>query len=149
MANDLATMPEFCLKIFSHHFSVTRLTPRGRAVVEGFARRYVQYGLTYNRGGRYTRTALKVYAAASEDRNEFRFHINQLKEFREALAFNYIRDTAFVEERVPIPEAEKVDLVVKPKWQPRDGQDLVIEHGVSEGFQKLVELQTGKVRPRA
>lgn len=141
-------MAEMCVYVFSHHFTVTRLTPRGRAAVESFAKRYVQYGFNRSRGGRYTRAALKVFASATNDRYEYRFHINQYKDFRQLLASNYISDEMVETVHVPVPYAEPVELKVKPKWQPRESQPLVIDYMVQPGFQKLVELQTGKERPQ-
>lgn len=137
-------MAELSIGIFSHHFTVTRLTPRGRAAVESFARRFVQYGFNRARGGRYQRTALKVFAGATNDRYEFRFHINQYKDFKQHLTNNYITEEMSEVIHYPTPIPRMVELKVKPKWQPRDQQPLVIDYMVQPGFQKLVELQTGK-----
>lgn len=136
-------MPELSVHISSHNFAVTRLSPRGRSIVESFAKRYVQYGFKRGRNGQAP--MLKVFAARSEDRNEYRFHIHQYKDFQEHLARNYLPESGIevVQNPVPIPLA--VDLVVKDKWQTRDYQEPVIEYGVNDDyFQKLVEIQTGK-----
>lgn len=137
-------MAELSVGINSHNFVVTRMTPRGRAVVESFARRFVQYGFNKGSGGRYVRAALKVFATATQDRQEFRFHIHQYKEFQEHLELNYLKEDLVKTVHNPIPTPREVELVVKEKWQTRDYQEPVIEYGVDDYFQKLVEIQTGK-----
>jgi superfamily II DNA or RNA helicase len=136
-------MPELSVQVNSHNFTVTRLTPRGRAAVESFARRYVQYGFSRGRGS--NRPALKVFATATEDRNEFRFHIHQFKEFQQHLELNYLTGPTVEFTHSTPPLARKVELIVKDKWTTRDYQEPVIEYGVADDyFQKLVEIQTGK-----
>lgn len=137
-------MTELSVEVNSHNFTIRRMTPRGRGAVESFARRFVQYGFNKGSGGRSVRAALKVFAAATLDRNEFRFHIHQLKEFKEHLELNYLGDTLVEFIHNPIPAPEKVELIVKDKWTTRDYQEPVIEYGVDDYFQGLIEIQTGK-----
>ena len=136
-------MPELSVRISSHNFSVTQLSPRGRAVVESFAKRYVQYGFKRNRNG--SKPMLKIFATATNDRNEYRFHIHQLKDFKEHVQRNYLPDHAVAYTTNPVPFPRAVELKVKPSWVSKDYQEPVIEYGVADDyFQKLIEIQTGK-----
>lgn len=129
----------------SHHFVVTRLTDRGKAVVEGFARQYIQWGRE-RRGFRYVTAALKVFAAATHDRKEYRFHINCYKEFEKHLAINFLSgDLVTVIDEAP-PAFEKIELKVFDQWKVFDYQEPVIDYIMKEGepVSKFVDLQTGK-----
>lgn len=139
-------MAELTVHLSSHNFSVRRITPRGRAAVEGFARRNVQYGLQRVPGNRYVRAALRVYAAATQDRTEFRFHLNQLKEFEQHLAMNFLTGDLVEWIKEPIPTATQVSLPVFASWTSHDYQVPVIEYLKSNEAprSKFVDLQTGK-----
>ncbi len=134
------------ITIASHFFKITRISPRAKQVVDSFARRYIQKGLVRLPGGRYINEGVKVYAAATSDREEYRFHINQLKPFREHLKFNNITDNLFDEILLPIPEAVDIELKIKPQWVPRDYQIPAIEYLVenNDNRAKLVGLRTGE-----
>lgn len=136
-------MPDMTVSISSHNFSVTRLSPRGRGIVESFAKRFVQYGFKRGRNGRAP--MLKIFAAATLDRNEYRFHIHQYKDFKEHISRAYLPESAVETIHRPIPNAAAVELIVQDRWQTRDYQEPVITYGVDDDyFQKLVEIQTGK-----
>lgn len=131
------------IRIYSHHFSCQVFTPRGRSMCYTFAKSYTQFG--YGRGvGASTRIALKVYATATLDRNEFRFHINTLSSFKTLLEENQIvgNQVIFITEQLPIEDV--IDLPVKTSWTTRAHQIKPIEYCVAQQPKnKLVELQTG------
>jgi hypothetical protein len=96
-------------------------------------------------GGRFIHVPIRTYAAATEDRLEFRFHINQLPAFKENLE-NYGLVGPLVEyvDDKPV-HGVKVDLPVYEKWQTRDYQEPVIEFMDKPlPISKLVAIQTGK-----
>jgi superfamily II DNA or RNA helicase len=134
------------ITIASHFFKITRISPRAKQVVESFARKYIQKGLVRLPNGRYINEGVKVYAAATSDREEYRFHINQLNAFKEHLAFNSVTSNLFNETILPIPESEDIELKVKPQWIPRDYQIPVIEYltETNDNRAKLVGIQTGQ-----
>lgn len=133
------------ITIASHFFKITRISPRAKQVVESFARNYVQKGLVRLPGGRYINEGVKVFAAATSDREEYRFHINQYKPFLEHLAFKHVTPNLYDVIQLPIPESENVDLKVKPNWIPRDYQIPVIDYlsETNDNRAKLVGIQTG------
>ena len=139
-------MAEMIVTVSSHNFSVTNISPRARPAVETFARKYVQYGLVRSSKSTYARTALRVYAAARADRSEYRFHINQLKEFKFHLEYHRLLDEMVTYVQRPIPTPFTVEYFVKPEWTDRDYQTPVIEYLTSANppLSKFVALQTGR-----
>jgi len=134
------------ITLASHFFKITRISPRAKQVVDAFARRYVQKGLVRLPGGRYVNEGVKVYAAATSDREEYRFHINQYKDFLEHLNFNLVTPNLYNITELPIPESEDVELKLKPQWKPRDYQIPAIDYLIesNENRSKLVGLRTGE-----
>lgn len=138
-------MAELHVTLSTHNFAVRRITARGKAAVETFARRNVQYGMQRVPGNRYARLPLRVFAAATADRSEYRFHINQLKEFKEHLASHYlVGDAVDWVQSVPA-EPRRALLTMKPEWVARGDQIPVVEYLVSdeEPISKFINLQTG------
>jgi len=139
-------MAELTIVMSSHNFVVTNITPRARAAIETFARKYVLYGIvktSYN--SPFSRVALKVFAASTADRCEFRFHINQLEEFKRHLEYHYLTGDLVAEVQKPVPVPIKVTFDVKSEWKDRDYQIPVIEYLVSHNppVLKFVNLATG------
>ena len=139
-------MAELTVEICTHHFVCKNITPRARPAIEGFARRFIHYGLV-RENGRYFRAPIKVFAAATNKRTEYRFHINALEEFkRHILLSEYLLVDALVEWVVkPIPESTPVDLSLFDFWQLRENQVPVVDYVLSKDppLSKFVELQTG------
>lgn len=131
---------------YSHYFKLTRISVRARVAIDQFARRFIQYGFNRNPRSGYTRTALKVFGAATNDRTEFRFHINFLPEFLTLLDRMYLTGDLITRTKAPMYEWLPLDLVVKDKWQPRGEQPQVLKYLSSDTSPKIkfVELQTGK-----
>lgn len=118
-------MAECTVRLFSHNFEITKLTPRARSAVNNFARRYIEHNSIKkkpNRWAKYQEPDNKgdcVYATATDDRSEYRFHVNQLPDFKEhwrACGLDFDRDVDFIE--VPITSARKVELNVQAGWVP-------------------------------
>lgn len=134
----------FVMTIYSHHFSLSRLSPVGRMLAVKFASRYVQYGLVPG-GGQMHKKAVKVFAAANADRTEFRFHINQLEDFKKLqFQMGYDNPALFQVVNVPVKETPTIDFKVKDKYQPYDYQVPLIDYlSKKEPKCKLVGLKTG------
>lgn len=129
----------------SHYFSVSKMTPRARAMTLDFAQKFVSWKVEKLRG-RFLRVKDKVYASAMKDRSVFRFHINALNEFKRYM-FDMGMDTSlpFVK-WVTRPMYTPVDAKLKFKAgvSPREDQIPYIEYFLSEKpVAKLAELQTG------
>lgn len=138
-------MADLTIVCGSHFFKCIKVTPRARPAIESFARQFVQYGFV-RMGSKYTRAALKVFAMASADRSEFRFHINCLTKFEQHLEANYIRGDMVEWVQLPIPMPVKVEFKMQPQWVMRDYQTPVVDYIVSNTppLFKFVDLQTGR-----
>ncbi len=139
-------MAELTIRVASHHFVATRISPRGRLAVEAFAKRNVQYGFMRRPNSRrYVHAPIKVFAATTVDRTEFRFHINQLKEFKDYLKSQYLDGDLVEFEEVDFQPPVKVEFKFQPQWTDREEQIPVIDYlKESTPRTKFVNLQTGK-----
>ena len=131
------------IDVFTHNFCVSKVTPRGRDVCNEFARRFI--GFTWqNTGGIYNKVPNKVFASATKDRMEFRFHIHALDDFKEFLMRFYFTDKLVNWIVHPEPKAVKVNIKVRDGWKARDNQIPIINHLVNSPCRiRLAELQTG------
>lgn len=140
-------MAEMRVEIYSHYFVVRDVTPRNRPALEGFSRRYIQFGLV-RENGRYFRAPLRVFAAATAARTEYRFHINTLEEFKRHILLAEYRLTEPVVEWVTMttPQATAISLAVREGWVLRDYQEPAVEYIVAPPppRAKFISLQTGK-----
>jgi superfamily II DNA or RNA helicase len=111
-----------------------------------FAKRNVQMGLVRVPGGKYTYAAVRVFGCASADREEFRFHINQYKDFLDHLRANYIEEHLYSVEAKEVPDGVSEVFPVKEKWTPREHQVPVIEYLEADVpyRSKFIDMQTGK-----
>lgn len=140
------THAEMLILVQSHNFTVTRITPRGRGVIESFARRFIEYTMFRDKYDRFTKTAMKVYAAATADRSEYRFHINQLNDFKLHLASNNLIGELVEIIHLPIPSPVLVEFEIQPQWNDLEHQPPVINYLKDPGPPRLkfVSMQTGK-----
>lgn len=117
-------MAECTVRLFSHNFEITKLTPRARTAVTHFARRFIEHKQIKKKPSWYGQSNQSskddsVYATATDDRSEYRFHVNQLAEFKEHLKLSdldFDRDVDF--SIVPLYEPRKVELRVQSGWKP-------------------------------
>jgi len=131
----------------THNFSVTRLTPRAKeAVLQFIKANLFQYGLMRVAGGKYINAAVKVFAASTEDRQEFRFHINSYASFLEHMTMCHISSNLITTTTKPLLSFDKVSMPIKEGWVPRQEQVPAVEY-LTENQpcrSRLLELQTGK-----
>lgn len=130
----------------SHFFRITKISPRAREAIMSFAKKYVKFSFTKLPNGRVVRVPSAVFGAATKDREEFRFHINQLPLFKKTLQLFFIYDHLIDYEVLPIPVGADVDLPFAPGYEPRDQQKDII-NGIltNKGSpSNFVGLQTGK-----
>ncbi len=132
------------ITIYSRHFSVDELTDKTRNICLSFSKKLIHYGFQPVKG-QMVRTPLKVFASSNENRDSFRFHINNLKEFKEHVIIHRysLNENEFIIEDEF--EAVKVDLPIKPNWVLRDYQAPIADWlTLDEPRNKLVSIQTGK-----
>lgn len=131
--------------IGSHFFKVIEIESNFRAVVVAFCKRYIQYGYRQeNRRNIYG--PIKVFAASSANRTEYRFHINQLKDFNEFLKYHGIEEHRLTIIKKDYIELPSVEHFINEKWKDRDLQVPVIEYATSvkPTPRKFISLQPGK-----
>lgn len=148
-------MAELTISVFSHHFEVTRISPRGRRVVEDFARLYIEYKRApkrydpqrhrYVEGGKEIPDC--VFAASNADRTMYRFHINQMNAFKDHLrVFDLVHPDAIDWIEVPLHEPLGVDLLVQDGWTPKEKYkqaDAIAFLEKPEPPHKLLAMHTG------
>lgn len=129
----------------SHHYLIKDFDTQARQAIIEWARTFQQWGLV-RVGNKLRRAPIKVFAASTSIRNEFRFHINTLRKFKLHLTA-YSTDLSQVE-YIEEPDY-KPDVVVLESyedWKPKDYQIPAIDYCVSdnEPRNKLLALQTGQ-----
>lgn len=129
----------------SNYFILKRLTPRAKQAAIEFSKKYIKYGLVKVQRNKFSRAAIAVFGAATKDREEFRFHINQFKEFLDFFDRNFINEKLIEFIRKDIPKSDNINVKIRPEWILRDDQLPVLEYLLDNTTRsKLVGLQTGK-----
>jgi len=141
-------MVELTITVYSHHFEVTRISPRGRRVVEDFARRYIEYTLRKRRGRPgFDEVPDCVFAASNADRTQYRFHAAQMEEFKNHLrVFDLVHPDAIEWIEVPLYEPLGVDLLIQEGWLPKEKYkqaDAIAFMERTEPPRKLLGMHTG------
>lgn len=88
-------------------------------------------------------TIKRTFAVSSPNGGMFRFHINSLELFKEAIAKDEVLYNRVKYLTMPMYEPTKVDLKVLPKYQPRDEQIPLINYLKGPGNSKVLSLRTG------
>ena len=129
--------------VYSHHFVVSRMTPRGREACMGFSRPLVSWKMQVHHG-HASRVPDRVYAAADVTKNYFRFHIHMLDQWKAWLHDLHLTEGLVEWLYAPVPKATQVELIVKPKWQDKDDQvDHIKYLATSPHPARLLTRQTG------
>lgn len=136
---------ELAISKASHFFMVNRISARVRPYILSFAKRMVQMGFMRSER-KFIYTSLKVFAASTQSRNEYRFHINTLNSFLEHLRNNYIKDDEIELIELPAPIPVLTELKVRDHWVTRDYQQPAIDYILedNENLAKFISLATGQ-----
>jgi hypothetical protein len=130
------------IDIYSHNFACKVITPRGRWLLNMFSKNYIQYGWIKQRG-KFHKEPLRVFASATNDRNEFRFHINCLDKFKEHLDLHEVYGEQVIWKTHDVPITPDIDFKVKESFTPREHQIEPIEYLINPGKNKQVSVMTG------
>lgn len=130
---------------FSHHFVVKNMSPSGQAIVEKFARNYIQYGMV-KVGRFFKRGPVKVFAAKIARKNQIRFHVGQWKAFQHYLGDTGVPEHGWTVQEYGYVEAAKLDCAITQEKTPRDYQVLINEYNTSPepSQRKFVGIPPGK-----
>lgn len=136
----------FTIYKYSHFFKIQPKDDTQKEICRQFTIPLVQMGTVYQQG-RYTQVPVKVFAAATKDRKEWRFHITLLESFLDTL-----RGKAISEDKIEIIEMgfepsinPQVTHTIKPGWTPRPVQLPVLDYLLHQKVKAnhLVTLSTG------
>lgn len=131
---------------YSHGIAVKPGDRRCREALISFCRTLIQWEFTKKPPEwRPVRTMKKVYATATSDRSEFRFHRNLLTEVIQHLDGYGIRKSNIIFEDLPPVDALRVDFPINDDVIPRDYQEGLIDFLARDDLPiKVTNLQTGK-----
>lgn len=136
-------MAAFKVDVYSHHIAVSGYNKLGKDALVEFCKRFAQYGLVRIAPNRYVNQILRVYAATTQDRTEYRFHVHLLNDLIAHLEIKGYPATEVEIVRHAMYEPVKVKF--RPlDTPPRDYQEPIIEYMTAEGHSKVITLQTGK-----
>lgn len=136
--------PRLIIDIYSHHFSVYKPYDKDKKMLIDFCRPLGQYGNKQIGRGRFVRAILRVFAVASKDRSQFRFHISQLNDFLVHCKNYNVNDNYIQFRRHYLFKPVYVNFDYHDKRIPRDYQQPIIDYVVSKGKFKVVELDPGR-----
>lgn len=136
----------FAIHKASHFFKVCDMSRTASVAVLDFARNFIHYGMVRQPGGRYTREALKVFAASNKTRTEYRFHINSLNAFMTHMEAKGFNRTHIPIEEYPLNTGTDAGYILKPEWKLYDYQEPIVEYinKPDGGRSKFVGLATGQ-----
>lgn len=138
--------------IYSHNFCVSGYNRYGYQFLKQFgisnfgevdyrAIRSNKWGVKMGRAP--LPTIKRTYAASLNNGREFRFHINCLDMFKEAVSRDStLRDTIEYE-HVELYKPTSVEINVLPKYSPREEQVPLVDYLKSPGTSKVLTLRTG------
>lgn len=145
---------ELRIDIYSHNIMVSQISPRVKRTILDFCLSLGEHDIVKkarydkSRGTMtyyYEKTLKRIYAAATADRSEFRFHINSYHDLIRDLAYNGIHEEHIDIVRHSCHHGVKIDLDFIDKRIPREEDQIpAIEYLVSDKKSKVLTLQTGK-----
>lgn len=125
---------------YSHHFTVTRIEPPAEQILIGYSRALTSYQTTRKINGDVISTPHKTFADRNNHPRTYRFHIEQFDAFCKYLDdFGQSYDVDVKGMYTPLKETFKLNKAFKP----RDYQEPIIDFICSEGYKRVITLQTG------
>lgn len=148
MATDVTIRPRVRFDLYSHHVKVTGFDRAGESAIAHICHDLVTYKQR-REGNRVVMEMEKVYAGRTKNRQEYRFHRNQLNDLYRAFEGAGISQSQIETVEHTLYEPVSVEFKVKDVRAPREEQIPVLSYlkdPPKEGFapSKLVVLQTGK-----
>lgn len=141
------------LDIYSHNIRISNLTKRAKHLIVDFCltlgeRELIKKQRWDKQAGRliisYEKVLKRIYASATNDRSEFRVHINCYNELKMHLAYNGIHEENMDIVIHPLFEPLKIDLNFIDTRTPREeDQGYAIKYLSDAGNNKVLTLQTG------
>jgi superfamily II DNA or RNA helicase len=143
--NKMEMQKLFDMHVATHYFRLTKVTPRMHQLVTEFYNRYTIHALIMEKRRMVMRPTKKAFASRTRDNRIFRFHINQLPAFNLFLATNYIRTSLYNVIHIPLHQAVKVDLPLRPGKKLYPYQEPIVDYLIVDNQKpKMALVQTGK-----
>lgn len=119
--------PQLHIDVASHHFKLTKWSPRARQLIIGFRDQFIQYDWEKDQYGVNRRVEKRKYYSFTHDYREIRFHINVYKDF-----LNFFRLRGIHESEMEIHYREyctpaESDIQLQPQFKDRDQQVRVVQ----------------------
>lgn len=139
-----AIRPAATLDVYSHGIKVTGFDEYGKTVLDKYcAVRLGQTGLVPVGRGKFIKQIVRVYATATQDRREYRFHRNLLDDLISAFDHAGIGKSQLDIIEHALYEPTAVTFNYSSPHTPRDYQEIQIDYMVSPGTMKSTTLATG------
>lgn len=141
--------PVAVIDVYSHHIRVRKFNHIVKSALATFTRQQAQWGLMRQPGAtKPVRTIVRYFAAATADRSEFRFHVNQLEEL-----IQHLRTYGLTQDQIAIRHKamytpERIEIVPHDGKQPREKQKPLIDYLMAPGTSKVLTAQTGLGKTR-
>ncbi len=137
-------LKEFSIVKASRYFKVCPKTPRAIRMCRIFQERYIHRGFSTNKDQGEEAEA-KLYAVATAEENEFRYHRNTLGRFLVHIKEFLYKEEDFEVSDKPLPVCEKRKIKVKDQWKVLDYQEPIVEYLAAPfPVNKFIGIQTGK-----
>lgn len=133
------------IEVFSHSVKVSEVSQSKKQIVESFFKPLIQYEQETVEGKK-TMVATKVYAYAGFGREYYRFHINLFKDFIGHLKYRQVPEAEYLVVYRPheLTDDHRVVFRIKSMFDPLEHQPMFIDYILSDGPNKIINLQTGK-----
>lgn len=133
----------------SHNVVIYKINPYIRRLLDEFTRaRLGAYNVYKKWDGSWERKLEKVYAAARNDKSEYRFHINGYPALEEFLLVRGIKQEDIQKTYTPLPVYDEYLFTIADGKEMRDYQLPISKYITEPGKSKLVILQPGKGKTR-
>ena len=141
---DIQPSKYFEVDIFSHHFVVKKMSPRGIEIAKKFAKNYIEF--KWDRG---RKVPFQTYASYIPIKNNIHFHIGTYAAWRTFLADCGIPDHGFTETTYGFVEPAPLDPAFTPAQlkPPRDYQDTIFHTYLKlpdPSWRKFVGIDPGR-----
>lgn len=133
------------IDVYSHYFKITNYSVLHEKVIQRFAdNRFTEkerIKLPFGQG--WQENIISVYYVKPKFRNEYRFHINILKEFLMELSDAGVTEPFLEIVYNPTPVPVKANFNLTDERIPREDQKEIIDYILSPGKFKMIRSQTG------
>lgn len=141
---DYKSSTYFEIDIFSHHFVVKNMSPKGQELAKKFARNFIEFQYDYKLR---QNVGVQTFAAFIPKKNHIHFHIGQYKQWRMYLSDIGVPDHGFIENVYGFLDPAPLNCVITPDKVPRDYQSEIFHTYLKvpePSWRKFVGIDPGR-----